>query len=354
MNSIYNAGEKVEVTRSPSDAYLVLDSADRSSSSSQTGKPFIAPQTQPYNNFRLQKPENMVQGGFSRIQLTEVNFPYAIPNINPYTNSFWIVTGGLTAKITFNFEGFFDGRSLAEALAYPQVGATPAGGLMNTNAIIGTAATGITWDVTYLPNGFTNSSQGGGFTMSGFSTVPVAFTLYPFDPATLGVATIPAKSMLSIMGFNPFTNWTYLTTPSTLKISTFAPMSYTSYIDVISNKLTYWANVKDASTKVNSASSIICRLYISNDCSSSGAVGYYYNPDSALISKGVRYQVEVPAGSQPFVIHRQFVSPKQFRWDGVTAIDWIDIQLLDDVGQPLYFPAEGLPDFQITFKCTED
>lgn len=354
MNSVYNAGEKVEVTRSPADAYLVMDSADRSSSTSQTGQPFSIPQTQPYNNFRLQKPQNMVQGGFSRMQLTEVNFPYAIPNINPRTNSFWLVTGALTAQITFNAEGFFDGRTLAEALAYPQVGATPAGGLMNTNAIIGTAATGITWAVTYLPNGFTNSTQGGGFTMSGFSTVPIAFALYPFDPASIGFAPIPAKSMLTLMGYNPFTNWTYLTTPSLFKISTFAPMSYTSYIDVISNKLTYWANVSDASTKTNSVSGIICRLFISNEASSAGSVGYYYNQDSPLVSKGVRYQVEVPAGSQPFVIHRQFVCPKQFRWDGVTAIDWLDIQLLDDIGQPLYFPDEGLPDFQITFKCTED
>lgn len=361
MNSIYNEGEKVEVTRSPADAYLMLDSADRSSSTSQTGQPLSIPQTQPYNNFRLQKPQNMVQGGFTRMQLTEVNFPYAIPNINERTASFWVVTGSLVAEITLaGYEAFFDGRSLAVTLATPQVGATPASGLMNTNPIIGTAASGITWEVDYLPNSFTHVSIGGGFTMSGYtgspmSPTPISFALYPSNPSSVGFGALPSKSMLSLMGYNPLNNWSYLTTPSRTKISTFAPMTYTSYIDIISNKLTYWANVSDASTRTNSASNIICRLYIASENSSPGAVGYYYNPDSNFDDKGIKYAVEVPAGSQPFLIHRQFVSPKQFRWDGVSAIDWIDIQLLDDVGQPLYFPVdEGIPDFQITFKCTED
>ena len=102
---------------------------------------------------------------------------------------------------------------------------------------------------------------------------------------------------------------------------------------------------------------MICRLYIDDETSNTGSYGYVYvgnpaEPFDPLMMK--RFQANVPAGSQPFVIHRQFFSPKTFNWQQNTAIDWIDIQLLDDMGQLLYVPAEGLPDFQITFKVSED
>jgi hypothetical protein len=56
----------------------------------------------------------------------------------------------------------------------------------------------------------------------------------------------------------------------------------------------------------------------------------------------------------PFRIHRQFKCPKHFRWNKEVAIDWLDIKLYDDGGNPLYTPAGGSPDFQITFKASED
>lgn len=344
MNSLYNAGERVDVARPPSDAFLVLDSADRASSTSKTTFGYGAPISQPYNDFRLQKPENLVQGGFTRLQLTEINFPYAIPNVNERNNQMWVVCQNpaspstyLKAQIVLP-EGTYAGNELGLTLSTQ----------MNINATIGTAATGIVWSVQYSP--FASTFARRGFYITGaVGPALTPFALFPVDPDKIGLVDIPKKSLLTLMGFNTQTNWDFITMLAPQKYSSFAPLTYTTFIDIASSKLTYYQNVKDGSTRVGSGASVITRLYISNETSETGYVGYFFNGTTP-----VRYDADVPAGSVPFLIHRQFMSPKQFRWDKDTAVDWIDIQLYDDIGQPLYVPAEGLPDFQITFKCSED
>jgi hypothetical protein len=353
MNSLYNRGERVEVTRSPSDALLVIDSADRSSSTSATGAPISPPSTQPYNNFKLQKPQNLVQGGFTRLQLTEINFPYAIPNVNDYTNSFWVQIVNPTAPpalITQKVQisnNYYSGRDLAETIK----------GVMNLIAAISTSV-GITWDVQYLPESQTFVSQAGGFIMLAnlVSTgAAVAFKIFPSDPNTVGTVPIPSKSLLNVMGYNPLTNWDYCTNFSVGKQSLYAPLTYTSYIDVVSNKLTYYQNVQDSTSKTTSFGGIICRIYIANETSDAGSQGFWYNGAVGAAFNPVNYFATLAPGSAPFLIHRQFMCPKSFKWDETQAIDWIDIKLYDDVGQPLFYsPTFAFPDFQITFKCTED
>ena len=359
MNSmdLYNMNDKAKTSRASSDSYLLLDSADRSTSTSATGVPLPFPVSQPYNNFRLQKPENLLQGGFTRLSLTEVRFPYAIPNITTLNNSFWVVvrtnTQDVKAKISASGVGTsVDGKELAS-----QVRAS-----LQASAV-GTAL-GMTWSVLYFPNNPVT-----GYLYSGFSIVTVAlanildFALYPVEP-TLNVypakptlsRNAKVKSLLDTMGYNPISNWDDLTalnnTTANLvlsKDSSYAPMTYTTYIDIVSSKLTYYQNVKDGTTKAGSRDNVICRLYIADETSTSPTIGQYWDG-----TKAVTYQVNPPAGNIPFVIHRQFKSPKQFMWDKNTAVDWIDIELYDDYGNPLYIPPTGLPDFQITFKATED
>ena len=361
MNSLYNQGERVEVSRSPSDALLVIDSADRSTSTSSTGQALAIPSTQPYNNFRLQKPQNLIQGGFTRLQLTEINFPYAIPNINPYTDTLWVQivnpTGGavINQQVTLGdvdtitglftpIEGMYYGNYLAIALA------------LRLNAINAISSDiGVNWQVIYIPSD-TAAAYNGGFQIIcrlSSTSEPYPFALYPMDPALVGVVPIPAKSLLNVLGFDPLTNWTYLTTinpDDDLKVSAYAPLSYTSYVDVVSSKLTYYQNVQDSSSKTTSFGSIICRIYVANENSQSPTIGFFYNGTSPI-----RYPSSSPPGSAPFLIHRQFVCPKSFKWDENQAVDWMDIKLYDDAGQPLYIsPTRSYPNFQITFKCTED
>ena len=358
--SLYAGDDAGKTSRPPSDAFLVLDSADRSSSSAAPGSVGVIPSTQPYNNFRLQKPENLVQGGFTRLQLTEVRFPYAIQNVNETNSSFWVVVRGAAADLKAKIDIGVQTASLSGSQIAGEVEA-----LLVANATIGFAALGVTWQCVYLPDppigpafpgGFSIRLQSGAVNGYDFSLFPVEPTL-AFPAAPVPSVNPRVKSLLDVMGYATLSNWSYLTNmasnpPPLLlssKESAYAPLTYTTYIDVVSDKLCYYANVKDGSTKVASNSNIICRLYLADESSTTPTIGQYWNGTNA-----VAYFTSPPAGSIPFVIHRQFVQPKQFLWNKNTSVDYIDIKLYDDYGNLLYVPIEGLPDFQITFKATED
>lgn len=355
MQSLYNKNEDVQIQRVPSDALLVLDSADRSSSSATPGTSTLAiPQTQPWNQFRLQKPENLVQGGFTRLQLTEINFPYAIPNIVPgRTDSLWVkiqnpASGTGVAQIVLSaYENFFlTGTEIASALETA----------LNADPVVGTGGPdAMVWTVVY--------DIGQGFFTVG--SVTKAFCLYPVNPASMTIdangtptattVAIPRTSLMTLMGYDYYNSWggvLQYTGGSGIFVSSYATLTFTQYIDIVSSRLTQYQKVKDGSTKVSSTNNIICRLFIADENSALPQIGVYYDTTTSL---PVTYQQGSQPGSRPFNIHRQFQAPKSFLWDKNTAIDWCDITLLDDEGKLLYYYENGTPpDFQITFKCSED
>ena len=389
MNSLYNKDEDVEILRLPSDAQLIIDSGDRGSSSTllPTGG-FSLPQTQPYNNFRLQRPQNMLQGGFYRLTLSEINFPYAIPNLTPTTNYIWIklakIGGGAppanagVSKIFLNNAGvkFSNGLVIAESLT----------SALNADTTIGTgSANAVEWLVEYLPEEF-----GGFFIQAGAPATLVSakgrsslvrerlgvlpaysFGMYPVDPALLtldadGVPTatsvqLPLKSLMVLMGFNYNVNLAYSCSYDNQHVSASAPLAYTQYIDIVSDKLTQYQKVRDGASRVSATNNIICRLYIADETSTPLQTGQYWDSEN---NEAVEYLINDVPGTSPFLIHRQFKNPKIFRWNPTTAIDWIDIKLLDDTGNLLYVPQtlvyaqEGdyvpIANFQITFKASED
>jgi hypothetical protein len=329
-------------SNSPASSFLVIDSSDRSTANStQGGQPLAVPVTQPFNNFRLQKPQALLQGGFKSLKLTEVRFPYAIPNVLLGVNdSFWVtlvrdLSGDITTKITVasGFNTFYNGDSLATAVQTALNAST-----------VGSAA-GTTWSVTY--------QDGGIIITAAANPSNYDFLLYPINPANIGTQSLQQNSLLNVMGFDPLGNWDYLTTEvpqpnaALYRASTWAPLTYTSYIDFVSNNLTKYQEVSDSSSKTNSTGAIILRLFL-NDETSTVPVRIYDTSGNVVTTDFGN------AGSFPFVIHRQFVCPKVFKWNPGASIDAIDLQLFDDSGAPLQVPEEGLPNFQITFLATEE
>jgi hypothetical protein len=328
MQSYYNKEEAEVISRPSSTALLVLDSADRvyyDPLGLSGGNPVIGSQytrtgkiDQPYNNFRIQKAQALLQGGFTRIAVTEVCFPYNIPNVNDYTNTFWVTFYAAGAasreKITIA-NGYYDGAALATAVA----------------AALNAAYAGYTWTVDF------NASNG--FDISCVLTagsVPQQFSLFNFDPLT-NASNIVNTGLLDVMGFNPASNYYYCAfggvAPSFKLSSVGASLQYTKYIDIVSSKLTYYQNVSDSSSRRTGGSNVICRLYISNNLALASA----FSP-------------------LPYVIERQFTYPKQVKWDKDTQIDWVDIQLLDDSGRALYYNDQTLMsgDFMITLLASEN
>jgi hypothetical protein len=74
---------------------------------------------------------------------------------------------------------------------------------------------------------------------------------------------------------------------------------------------------------------VICRLYVSNN---------------------VATQEE--EGTRPFLINRQYLNARVMKWTADNSVGTIDIQLYDDIGQPLQTSWQPRP-YQITFNAYE-
>ena len=294
---------------------LVINSKDRFSGTFQN------PQSQPFNRFTIQKGFPLQQGQIMNIKLSEVLFPYAIPNVNEYNNTFGISNdpdGIVSVQITVP-TGFFTGATLATEI----------------NDLIAAALPVNTPTLTYNGNAniFTFTQSGAGHPVS----------IFPILNANSGAlfstgAPVTSPSILSMMGFN-FATQNYLV-PASVLVGGSAPMVYTQYIDICSDVLTQYQNLPDASTGTPNLQHVICRLYIANETSTNNSDGEG-NP--------------LFPGMVPFVIHRQFKNPKVMKWNNQNSVDRVDIQLYDDAGRALRLPVDNTtyPDFQITFQSAE-
>lgn len=116
---------------------------------------------------------------------------------------------------------------------------------------------------------------------------------------------------------------------------------YTPYVDIISEVLTKYQNVKDTDTSINKLNSIIARLY--------------------LTGVGIPQAVDgTPVGSKSFMIVQDMNSPKVIRWSPNEAVNSFDIQVRDQYGDLLFCQSpeqDGITtyysEFQMTLLCIE-
>ena len=294
---------------------LVISSKDR------LGGSFQFPQPQPYNNFIIQKGFPLQQGQIMNIRLSEVLFPYSIPNVNDYNNRFGI-SNDPTAFISVEIvvpTGFYTGASLV-ATINPLIAAQ-----LTTNTPV------LSYDAN--TNTFTFTASGGSYPVSIF---PILNTTS--GAAFSSVSPVTSPSILSMMGFN-FATKNY-SDPAAVLVGGSASLVYTQYIDICSDVLTQYQNLPDASTGNVNHQHVICRLYIANETSTS-------NTDAS--------GNPLFPGMSPFVIHRQFKNTKVMKWNNQNSVDRIDIQLYDDAGRRLRLPTNDTTyqDFQITFQSSE-
>lgn len=309
---------KKVISHTGANGNLLISSKDRFSGT------FQKPLTQPYNNFVVQKGFPIQQGQIMNVKLSEVRFPYQIPNVNSYNNSFGISNdddGLISVEITVP-TGFYTGTSLASTIQ----------GLMST-AFSATNVPVLTYDKNL--GTFTFTASGAGYPVSIF---PILSSIGG-TPVFSTKQSVLLPSLLSMMGFNFAINPGYLV-PALTQVSGSASMVYTEYIDICSDVLTQYQDLPDASTGDINHQHVICRLYIANEVSTT-------NTDA---SGNPLYP-----GMQPFIIHRQFKNPKVMKWNNQNSIDRVDIQLYDDAGRPLYTPSNNttFEDFQITFQSAE-
>lgn len=333
--------------RYPASAQLMIDSGDRYQIG--PGIPIqyssAANVNRNYNDFTINKGMNLLQGSFSRLAVTEVRFPWAIPNVNARNQNFYISYDNVTfQKVTIptagSIGGFYSGPELADAIGVAVNAQTAKPGGWGT-----------------LVCEWVEKNQCLAFYATS-STLPaddpeIYFSPFagPIQDGVTPTSVLNTPSLLNMIGLDPLQIDAFSTDISGIDKAYFtgaASLTYTSFVDVVSDALTGYQRVKDISTQNNiPRQAIVCRLYVNDESGTNIVNDISNNPVGFL------------PGTRAFILYRKFPFPKIINWETSRSIGQIDIRLYDDRGEPLYVPevAPGvyypMPDFCITLLCSE-
>lgn len=311
------------IQRTSASQYLVLDSRNRVFSSSN--KQVIV---QPWNNFRLQKGQSLMESFATRLTISEIRFPWFIPNINELNNKLWYISGSQVYDIEID-RGFLDPASIVIQINQQFIDL----GVPNPPIL------------QYANNQYQ-------FTLNVSNLDEQYFSFFDpdnFNPLTdieiyeAQYATTP--SLMSLLGFTFDQAWALNPVDGLIR-GNITESLYTTYIDIISDKLNSYTTNLDGSSD-STSNRLLLRLYYADECSFPAT--YTVGGTNALYS--------------PFLIHRQFKNPKQVMWNKESVIDWLDISVRDQYGFLVPLPqilngaefSDGAyPDFQITLLATEN
>ena len=303
-------------------ASIVLNSRDATGGRPQNGNL--------YNQLLFNaENQNIMQGQIQSVAVSEVNFPYDIPNMQEKFNFFFLdvdgfIITGMPLEVVVP-PGFYTGTELATAIN-AQIAIL--GAALPTPLI---AAEMPTVAFNIVSNLFTFSGPTAPLSPQYNDWIIASPYTYPNSIQGQQQNKL-GKDMLSIMGFLPSQNPRVSTAGqfATFQGAQSAPLTFTQYIDICSPQLCKFQFFRDGSTtNLARRSDVICRLYISNN---------------------VATQEE--EGTRPFVISRQYKNARVMRWTADNAVGTIDMNLYDDVGQPLTTTWAPRP-YQITLNCYE-
>ena len=232
--------EKGVVIRMPSVANLMVDSADRVNQGNDG----------PWK-FQITKSQALLNGYFTRVATTEVVLEWFDPNITSTNNTFTVVkTAGPTTYTVTVPVGTYTVEAVLDEIVI----------------LLNAAGTGLTWSIT-------------GIGASCALTATGAFTI----PITVLASDLNLVS--SVSAVNQYINGAPDIRPYT-------------YIDFVSDQLTYNQNVKDATTNIFDKN-VLCRWYFAWD-----------NPPTYDA-----YGFPILMGYTGFVCRRLFNPPKQIKWE---------------------------------------
>ena len=321
FHSAAEVKDEAVTIRPSSTANFPIDSADRYASYNARATGGSTPYT-----FSITKNESLLNGFFKRIALTEIVFPYYIPNINSKTDTILLSdTGGAYTALTIASQGFYSPADLATAL---EVALVAAG--------IGTAT------VSYKNGVFS-------FT-SGNPAVTLSFARGNFGGSGARLDEFQLYDLLNLSG--PGVNGA--TVAAVSLVSGVTRCRYTEYIDIVSSQLTYNQDLKDGSSDPI-VRDMIARIYIEDETSPIIPVYKTVAPEGAVMTQ----DVAIP-GTYPFTIYRKFTMPKQIRWDDTAPLGNLTFEVYDDKGQILsshlgaVYPDSTMPDWRMTLLVSEN
>lgn len=285
------------ITQRPtSSAILGIDSEDRFDDLTEARDifPTNALKVSPYS-FQISKATSILNGFFTRIGVTEVAFPWVLPNVNTRTRSIQVqyqVAPAPAVTVTLVLpDGFYTPSQLASAFQQSIRNIVPA--LNAFTMVYGVAAPLEPPPVPQYASGvsasipaFSYATNNPGCTIA-FLPMTANSSAYPY-PAYV-------RQLYDVMGFTTFSS-------GTLAVSGFG--GYTlcqavKYIDIVCTQITNNQSLKDNSSAIVNRD-MLCRLYVTDPSAPS-----YFDTKSSTFC---------PAGCMPFTIYRNFATPKFIQW----------------------------------------
>ena len=293
-----NARQLAQTIRMPSTALLTIDAEDRYVDYNQAR----TNPTSPYN-FSISKNESLMPGFMTRIGISEVVFPWAIPNINQKTSQIQVtyqVGAGAPVTNTITLvNGFYTPAALAAAM---QVAVRAIGG--------GAALPSFT--MVYGTDNYPVFSYNSGVNGTSVSFTPMIANTpaYPYSAQT--------KQLFDLLGFTDTNTVGY-------NIQNGSPTFCQAirYVDIVCNQLTNSQAQKDQ-TSQTIARDMLCRIYLGDG----GGTGQSTTPASNAAFS--------PPGCAPMTIYRNYTMPKQIQWIPNQNIPgFLQFQVYDDAGDLL-------------------
>jgi hypothetical protein len=339
----------------------------------------------PYD-FQITLPASLMNGFFTRLSLTEIVFPFVIPNINPKTNKIILRVEDTSVPPPYPITDYT--ITLSVGFYKPSEIAAELQSLIRTAT--GLAAFTITYgsDPAVLTNNipiFEYSSGSGSklvafvpmtplsgawpynnstrqlFDLLGFSTINIPdwnpTTIYSIGQQVFYQSNIYASSVnnnLNNIPADPSAFWTPVVVSSysnnIFQGNGFGGQTFaqgTRYVDIVCAQLSYNQALKDASSQKTVRDSL-CRVYIVDPA----------NFQSTLAPNDPDY---CPPGCFPTIIYRNFAQPKQIQWLPNQPITGsLRFQVYDDEGDILTnqeFLSEGIvnrTNWSMTLLITEN
>lgn len=300
--------------RPASTTLLCIDSEDRYKNyieeRSGSSSPF---------DFTINKSENIIAGFFTRVGVTEIAFPWTIPNINIKSNKiiFQHQPGGvgpITPTTITLAPGFYTPDFLAKALVEGVAAATGVEIVVEyggRTSAPGLNLTGADLTFSYYATG------GNAADFIGWSPMPYSSTTYPWPSFT--------KQLFDVLGFT--TANTNVTGAETSGSATFC--QWTRYVDIVCTQITANTAVKDAASQ-ETVHTMLARLYVS------AAPGQSSTTHTDLSGVAVGGDVLVFPGCAPTTIYKDYNHPKQIQWiPNQNLPGYLRFEVFDDSGAPL-------------------
>jgi hypothetical protein len=318
MSVVHNA----LAVRPPAYAQLLVDSLDRYQNSAPPADAsgvIVYPKSS--SNWQLYLGNNVLNGLFTRLAVTQVNFQWNLPTIvNGYNNIFRVFVLG-PPDVEYDIpllEGYYTPSSLATQI---QTALNAQAGAAGTWACTFTA--GFVFNITLVPAGG----------VTGFLVNPGVQ-----DGSSITTVVNRTRETLGFSGGQMAQS-----IPGLSQNGGIPTMLPTRFIDIVSNYLTKYQRAKDnTSLPSGRVTGVIARVY----------------PQAPNTTTPLTASSSV--GSQPFNVLIDYNTPKYIMWSPEEAIASIDFSLVDDLGLPL--PSGVTPigfldrtcEYQLTILATEN